>query len=528
MRTVRMITLFFAFSLLLAGNLIAQPWHFRPDSLKTVTVTGKVIAQTLTFQDTLKYRDTVIVRQKTRYLLDTDGNGTADYELNFGPAWYSPDSSSAQRPSNGQQVTVTGGEPLHLTIDNLKIVVVYEINGNFWRDPFDAAWNRMGRYSHDRFHGGRGPMGYGFGFMHDSLTTTTLSGRVLVDTTFINERFFLDVNNDSQPDYCLNFGPFWYKPSSGAVRPKDGDNVEITGGLLNRTTYPMVIVYTINGQLWLDSTTLGKNLGGCWVGGNIKKQMRFHSPFDPKSSVTLNPGWATGHMGGGMMGGGMMNNDMFGQILELMPGDLPNGGQEKVLAAFEVSMFDQMGNNAMLRNGMRGSHMNFGSSAQVQLHFNDFQLRYGNFSSGNISAKYWDDNSNEWVTVSNAVVNTDDNTVSFQQNTLSNLIILTASQAVSDVNAKNAGVIGNYELRQNYPNPFNPSTVINYTITKAGMVTLKVYNILGREVATLQNGVQEAGVHSVQFNASDLPSGIYIYTLQAGQFTSSRKLMLLK
>ena len=132
------------------------------------------------------------------------------------------------------------------------------------------------------------------------------------------------------------------------------------------------------------------------------------------------------------------------------------------------------------------------------------------------------------VTVNNASVNTTDNTVSFEQNSLSNLIILTSEETVSAMEGKDVQIAGSYELSQNYPNPFNPSTVINYTITKSGFVSLKVYNILGKEVAALINRSQEAGTYSVEFNASSLPSGIYIYTIQSGQFTASRKLMLLK
>lgn len=85
-----------------------------------------------------------------------------------------------------------------------------------------------------------------------------------------------------------------------------------------------------------------------------------------------------------------------------------------------------------------------------------------------------------------------------------------------------------YVLDQNYPNPFNPSTTISYSIPKESVVELKVYNVLGREIAALVNKEQKAGNYNVQFNASSLPSGIYIYTLKAGQFSSSRKLLLLK
>jgi hypothetical protein len=86
----------------------------------------------------------------------------------------------------------------------------------------------------------------------------------------------------------------------------------------------------------------------------------------------------------------------------------------------------------------------------------------------------------------------------------------------------------NYSLSQNYPNPFNPSTIINYTIKTAGVVTLKVYDMLGTEAASLVDENKEAGSYSVEFNASSLPSGIYFYTLTSGNFTATKKLILLK
>ncbi len=97
--------------------------------------------------------------------------------------------------------------------------------------------------------------------------------------------------------------------------------------------------------------------------------------------------------------------------------------------------------------------------------------------------------------------------------------------------------IGNpvrFELFQNYPNPFNPVTTIKYSIPSLGGVetlhatSLRIYNILGKEVATLVNEKQAPGNYSVQFDASNLPSGIYFYTLRAGNFTATKKMILLK
>ncbi|MCK5088276.1 MAG: T9SS type A sorting domain-containing protein, partial [Melioribacteraceae bacterium] len=97
----------------------------------------------------------------------------------------------------------------------------------------------------------------------------------------------------------------------------------------------------------------------------------------------------------------------------------------------------------------------------------------------------------------------------------------------------NVGVVNNlipdeFAISQNYPNPFNPSTTINFSIPKQSNVVLKVYDILGSEVATLFEGAKNAGNYEVDFNASNLASGMYIYTLRAGDFTTSKKMMLLK
>ncbi len=85
-----------------------------------------------------------------------------------------------------------------------------------------------------------------------------------------------------------------------------------------------------------------------------------------------------------------------------------------------------------------------------------------------------------------------------------------------------------FALKQNYPNPFNPSTNITYELPKSSFVQLTVYNILGEKIATLVNATKDAGVHSVQFNAGNITSGLYIYQLKAGNVTLSRKMMLLK
>jgi hypothetical protein len=92
----------------------------------------------------------------------------------------------------------------------------------------------------------------------------------------------------------------------------------------------------------------------------------------------------------------------------------------------------------------------------------------------------------------------------------------------------NQHVPNTYLLEQNYPNPFNPVTVINFSLPKREKITVTVSDILGREVSILANGYYEAGSHSLEFDASSLPSGIYFYTLTSGDFKETKKMVLVK
>lgn len=86
----------------------------------------------------------------------------------------------------------------------------------------------------------------------------------------------------------------------------------------------------------------------------------------------------------------------------------------------------------------------------------------------------------------------------------------------------------NFVLDQNYPNPFNPTTKISYAVAKSGLVSVRVYDILGNEIATIVNEKKQPGNYEVNFDGSKLPSGIYIYELQAGNFKIARKMALMK
>ena len=99
-----------------------------------------------------------------------------------------------------------------------------------------------------------------------------------------------------------------------------------------------------------------------------------------------------------------------------------------------------------------------------------------------------------------------------------------AATSITDLNE----TPGIFLLEQNYPNPFNPTTTIRYDLPKQSYVTLKIYNILGEEVATLVNGIKQAGSYNEVFNASSLSTGVYVYTLATDEFVSSKKMVIIK
>jgi hypothetical protein len=113
--------------------------------------------------------------------------------------------------------------------------------------------------------------------------------------------------------------------------------------------------------------------------------------------------------------------------------------------------------------------------------------------------------------------------------TLSEFLVssYTFNQIPTGVSEKNP-VANTFTLKQNYPNPFNPATRIEYAIPRGSNVKVIVYNVLGQEVATLVNEFKNAGTYSVDFNASRLASGVYMYSIKAGSYTDVKKMVLLK
>ena len=120
-----------------------------------------------------------------------------------------------------------------------------------------------------------------------------------------------------------------------------------------------------------------------------------------------------------------------------------------------------------------------------------------------------------------------DESLETQGTALDNIRIVTIPKPTGVKSGEEQIPVG-YSLSQNYPNPFNPTTLIRYSLGESGRINLRLFDILGNEIAVLVDREETAGVHEVSFDGSNLASGVYFYNLRAGEFNETRKLMLLK
>jgi hypothetical protein len=115
-----------------------------------------------------------------------------------------------------------------------------------------------------------------------------------------------------------------------------------------------------------------------------------------------------------------------------------------------------------------------------------------------------------------------------RNNTVTPMLTLPVSLTVSLAAGEPELAPLTYALDQNYPNPFNGRTTFRYSLARPGNAALRIYNLMGQEVATVAKGVQAAGVHTVNYDLKDLPSGVYVYRIESGSFSQARKMMLIR
>lgn len=414
--------------------------HNQMDSLQQVTLTGTF----LIVQDTS--------RAGSHYWLDTNGDGVGDYRLMLGR--HIP--TGVTLPSNGQTVTVVGGLVTRITPNG---IMVLTIDGTLMRDT-----TRIGH---------RGGKRHGFNL--DSLQDISTTGVVTLvqDTARVGHTFYyIDVNGDGVADYRLLLGPSWYTPSSGATFPTQGQTVTITGKLITTQTPNGIIVLTLDGKIWRDTTRVGHRGGRITHGMGEAIQCRMDT-----SNI---PGWTRGYAEG-----------------------------------YRVQV-----TNMRNENMMHGGRMQFNKPATITITYDE-----SNFAN-EAQLVPWRYQNNTWISVSEFTLDTKANTLTFVENPVYEYyaVFPKSTTSVLSTEAPDAAT-----LEVTYPNPVTATTAtIRYALTTAAPVRLSIFDVTGRLVGEYDNGFQNAGSYSTTIDVSNLITGAYFYQLNVGSQVFMKKFSVVK
>ncbi|KAA3609277.1 MAG: T9SS C-terminal target domain-containing protein [Calditrichaeota bacterium] len=477
-----------------------------PDSLQTETYTGTIIVDSTFFHPL--------------YYLDTDGDRVAEYQLMFGPWWYTPE-NGAEWPGHGDSITIVGAATTMMMNQTSTSIVVFEINGVRWREPIAVGghgWN-MGN------------------FWDMNADTLTVNGTVFVDSTYYYPVYFLDTNADSLPDYRLSFGPPWFEPSNGAVRPLQSDVVTIFGRThIGMMGYETLMVSRINDLEW-QPLNGPASWAGSWMPRNHADSSFIFCANDSSNWLSFAPG----HMGGGMGGmhGMRWPDSTFVQFWEIYPDSLPGDHTPGNFMGFYVNIHDPMGSTMMGGSSWGGNNwgghhgmMNFEKSHRFLFQYTNDDLHRNNLEENSIALHYWDTTQNTWKIAADAVVNVDKNTVTLTSSEINTYYALRASETTTAVQTSDIAP-ASFKLLANYPNPFNPETTVAFELAERSPVRLEIYNLLGQHLATLINEVRDAGSYQMIWNGRDaqnrqLSSGIYLLKMQVNTQSTVRRMTLLK
>lgn len=362
------------------------------------------------------------------------------------------------------------------------------------------------------------------------LPLVVVTGKAIVDSSSVRtvmgvmmgRAYYLDTLGNGSRSLQLFFGPYWYAPASGALRPTNGQTITIKGGRMSLLNPPMVAVYEINGKKWRDSVGV-PGWSGRWMNRNISDSARIYCPTDSLSYM----GFGRGFMGSGMMGGGMMWPDsLFGEFEQMHPDSLPGISPGRAIMGFHMESYNPQGTMMML-GGMQGhGGMGFQSGIRMRFRVHPDSLRGHGMVMSQIILLYLETD-NQWKTAAGQSIDLSSNSISIVSTNVYSFYALASSAATSAEN-QTGDVPSALTLSQNYPNPFNPSTMISYSIAQRGFVTLRVYNSLGEQIVSLVSQQLEPGTYSVQWNASHVASGVYLYRLENDGSVLSRKMLLVK
>lgn len=315
---------------------------------------------------------------------------------------------------------------------------------------------------------------FGSGFSAYNNYEVTVRGIVTADTSDINPVVY--IQNGTGPWSGLRIS------GTEVLQRRRGDDITVTGTIGENFNVTMMTGIDAPGDIVINSTgntlpapeALSTSVIDQISGGQVQAE-QWESVLIKYSDITVTDENADGNEG-------------------------PNGGGNSNFGEMFVADASTSNTRVELQDGNHQYHNFWDISLETQ----PIRVRTGNMFDEMIGVLYFSFNQYKLIP------RKDDDFIGFT------------------VDVNDPAPVNSFELSQNYPNPFNPSTQIKYTVANGSMVSLKVFNILGQEVATLVNNFQNVGSYTVNFDASKLASGIYIYQIIAGDFSQVRKMMLVK
>ncbi len=369
-----------------------------------------------------------------------------------------------------------------------------------------------------------------------------------------------------QGDKLVGTGSVGTSLQGGAVSLSADGNTAIVGGSRDNTFAGAVWIFTRNGNVWtqqgnkivvtdaIGNSAFGNSVDISADGNTVIVGGRSHNQSRGAAWIFVRSGGIWSQQGNKLIGTGSLGLSRQGEDVSISadgntaivggPSDNSSAGAIWVFTR-NGDVWSQQGNKLVVTDALGTSQ--FGISADLSADGNTAVI---GGSADNVDAGatwIFIRSDSVWSQLGNKLIGSDAVGKAYQGGSVAisssgNIVIIGGRFDNSNLNGAawifvpgttsieqiSDEISMNFMLSQNYPNPFNPSTKISWQSPVAGYQTVKVYDVLGNEVAVLVNEFKEAGRFEVQFNASQLPSGIYFYKLIAGSFTETKKMILIK
>lgn len=340
---------------------------------------------------------------------------------------------------------------------------------------------------------------------------------------------YLETDGNDSTDYILGFGPWWYEPESGAVRPSEGDVVSIMGGLNNFMIPAMLVVFEINGLTWHDSTDAPPWSGG-WIHSNASDTTWIYCPTDSLDHIRFPPQGMNGMMGNMGM---VWPDSIYCQFEEMNVDSLPGLTDANMFEGYVCNFNNDMGEHMMMGQGAGQGMMGFNRSINFQFHYDENNLNTLGLDESSIQLFYMDEQGN-WQEETNATLDITTNTIHLENSEVAEYYALKTSAIKVGVEDDGLTAVPQaINIETVYPNPFNPQVTIQYISSQFGKVQIQVFDLQGRLVKNLFNGLQEQGSYTVSWDGTSnlgqiVTSGIYLLKVSTGSSIALKKLTFLR